>query len=453
MSYRRAPRCHPWIHGSRHGPTSAQPLNLRRAPSHGAIPPQQLWRLLMKVIQSTLAAVLVATACAFHGGCSPSLSPATPDASAPVPNAPVTTQFALRDDMRRLWTDHVAWTRVFLIDSIAGLPDTPQSTQRLLQNQVDIGNAIRPFYGNAAADQLTSLLHDHITGAAAVVAAAKAGDSTALAAANAAWYANADQIAMFLAGANPNWPLADLQAMMRTHLDQTLAEATARLTGNWAGDIVAYDAIVAHILGLADTLAAGIGAQFPGKVSSQSSGTPASEDLHRAMRVLWEDHTLWTRVFLIDTLANLPDTPQATQRLLQNQVDIGNAMRPFYGNAAADQLTALLHDHILGAAALVAAAQAGDAARVATAKAAWYANADQIAAFLASANPAWPQTDLQTLMHMHLDQTLAEATARLNMDWAGDVVAYDAVVAHILHMADVLSAGVSTQFPNGPPAQ
>jgi len=168
--------------------------------------------------------------------------------------------------MRTLWEDHVTWTRVFIIDAVAGLPDTNVAAQRLLQNQTDIGNAIKPFYGEAAGNQLTALLRDHILTASDLLTAAKSGDTTKLTAAKTRWYDNADQIATFLAGANPNWPLADLKAMMRTHLDQTLAEATARLTGNWAADVTAYDGVVHHILDMADTLSGGIAKQFPNKV-------------------------------------------------------------------------------------------------------------------------------------------------------------------------------------------
>jgi hypothetical protein len=357
----------------------------------------------------------------------------------------VTSDYDLRNDMRKLWEDHVTWTRVYLIDAIAGLPDTSQAATRLQQNQDDIGNAIKPFYGTAAGDQLASLLHAHINGAVAVVTAAKAGDSAMLATAKTAWYANADQLASFLANANPNWSLTEMTAMMHSHLDATLAEATAMLTSDWAGDVTAYDMVVVEILGMADMLSSGITAQFPHLVSVNAM-TGSDQDLHRAMRKLWEDHVTWTRVYLIDAIAGLPNTVQAASRLLQNQADIGNAIKPFYGNAAGDQLASLLQAHITGAVAVVTAAKAGDSAGLATAKTAWYANADQIASFLAGANPNWPLAAMTASMHTHLDQTLAEATARLTADWATDVTDYDAVVVHILDMADTLSDGIDKQF-------
>jgi hypothetical protein len=110
---------------------------------------------------------------------------------------------AFHDAMRKLWEDHITWRRVFIIDAAADLPDKATATSRLLQNQVDIGNAIKPYYGDAAGDKLTALLKEHITTAAEVVAAAKANDSAKLADANKRWFANADQIADFLSGANP----------------------------------------------------------------------------------------------------------------------------------------------------------------------------------------------------------------------------------------------------------
>src|SRR5436305_9821286 len=116
-------------------------------------------------------------------------------------------------DMRKLWEDHVTWTRLYIVSAAAGLPDTQVTAQRLLDNQRDIGNAVAQFYGKDAGDKLTALLRDHILTAAALVTAAKAGDQAKVAAEKTKWYKNADDISAFLHGANPeNWPLATLQS-------------------------------------------------------------------------------------------------------------------------------------------------------------------------------------------------------------------------------------------------
>ncbi|MFZ0060586.1 MAG: hypothetical protein WAL47_00960 [Pyrinomonadaceae bacterium] len=155
-----------------------------------------------------------------------------------------TKQAAFQDAMRKLWEDHITWTRVFIISAVSDLPDKAVATDRLLQNQVDIGNAIKPYYGNAAGEKLTTLLKEHITTAAEIVAAAKAADKPKQDDATKRWFANADQIAIFLSDANTkNWPRAEMQKMMHDHLDLTTQEVVARLQGNWVADIAAYDKV------------------------------------------------------------------------------------------------------------------------------------------------------------------------------------------------------------------
>lgn len=172
----------------------------------------------------------------------------------------------LRSDMRKLWEDHITWTRNFIISFAASLPDQDVVSARLLQNQVDIGNAIKPFYGEEAGNKLGGLLKEHILGAVEVLKAAKAGNKAQLDTANSKWQSNGDEIATFLSTANPkNWPLATLKAEMRKHLDLTLAEASNRLSGKFAEDVKDYDRVHEHILHFADTLTTGIQNQFPDK--------------------------------------------------------------------------------------------------------------------------------------------------------------------------------------------
>jgi hypothetical protein len=166
--------------------------------------------------------------------------------------------------MNKLWEDHVTWTRIYIMSATSGLPDADAAAQRLLQNQADIGYAIKPIYGDEAGDQLTSLLKEHILIAVDLLNAAKSGDTEAFNQANERWYENANTLALFLHNANPeNWSLDDMQSMMKQHLDLTLEEAVARLNGNWQGDVTAYDKVHDEILQMAGMLTSGIVNQFP----------------------------------------------------------------------------------------------------------------------------------------------------------------------------------------------
>lgn len=186
-----------------------------------------------------------------------------------VPNVTyANTRPAFQDAMRRLWSDHVAYTRLFIVSAAAGSADKDATTQRLLQNQTDIGNAVSEFYGRDAGNKLTALLKDHILIAANIVAAAKAGDNAKVASENKRWHDNATDLAKFLHGANPKqWPEPTLQTALFAHLDQTLSEASNELKGNYAASIKDYDRAMDHMLMVADTLSNGIIAQFPSKFS------------------------------------------------------------------------------------------------------------------------------------------------------------------------------------------
>jgi hypothetical protein len=176
------------------------------------------------------------------------------------------SELALRSDMRRLWEDHVVWTRLAIISLTSGSPDSEATVSRLLKNQTDLGNAVKPFYGAAAGNELTRQLRQHILVAAEVIAAAKAADQAKLADAQRRWRKNGDTIATVLNSANPrHWKLSVMKAELRAHLKLTTDETVARLAGNWSADVAAYDRVRAHALHLADLLSAGLIKQFPGR--------------------------------------------------------------------------------------------------------------------------------------------------------------------------------------------
>jgi len=171
----------------------------------------------------------------------------------------------LRMAMHKLWEDHIVWTRNVILNIMDDLPGTDQAVNRLLSNQDDIGNAVKPFYGDAGGKELTRLLKEHITTAADLLKAAKAGNNSGFDAANKKWITNADEISDFLSKANPNWKLADMKKMMHDHLTLTTDEAVARLKKDYAADVKAYDKVHDEILMMADMLTDGIIKQFPGK--------------------------------------------------------------------------------------------------------------------------------------------------------------------------------------------
>jgi hypothetical protein len=176
--------------------------------------------------------------------------------------------FSLTRAMERLWTDHVIWTRQYLIAAIDDRPEVEMAAARLLKNQEDIGQAIVPFYGADAGAKLTELLKQHILIAVDLVAAAKAGKEDEFAAHDGRWIQNAADIAAFLSGANSYWPEKVVIDLLNLHLSLTKQEAVARLEKDYEKDAQIFDQILTEILTMADALSEGIVKQFPEKFAA-----------------------------------------------------------------------------------------------------------------------------------------------------------------------------------------
>ena len=182
-----------------------------------------------------------------------------------------TSREPVRLALRKLWSDHVIWTRGYIVAAVASTPDADAAAGRLLANQEDIGAAVAGFYGKDAGDRLTELLKEHILIAVDLVAAARADDQAGFARHDARWTRNIETIAKFLAGANPFWKEADVLDLLALHLKLTKDETVARITGDWAADVKAFDDIFTEILVLADAIHDGLAAQFPERFAAPAA--------------------------------------------------------------------------------------------------------------------------------------------------------------------------------------
>lgn len=164
---------------------------------------------------------------------------------------------------RLLWEQHVEWTRMAVMGIAHDLPETDLILKRLLRNPVDFGNALLPYYGQEAAQAFATLLTAHLTIAAELVRAAKAGDNNAMTDADQRWHQNAEQIAELLGSINPYWSVEDWSAMMNEHLELLSNNVAETLSGKYEDSINGYDEIESQALEMADMMAEGISEQFP----------------------------------------------------------------------------------------------------------------------------------------------------------------------------------------------
>jgi hypothetical protein len=360
----------------------------------------------------------------------------------------------LRDEQRAFWVDHLTWSHTYAIAAINGLGDVDVEYDRLLEGVAIYDRTFIPMYGDDAERRVNRLLRQHVAIEKQLFAAVKACDQASVEELRLQYYGNLETLANVLADINPSIDGEQLKFLFRGHLDHELALVQAVQAKDWNADVAQYDQGIDNGLAIADLLVKGFETRFPNRVradvvSFEVKGeltehelTQEETQLHLAMRELWSDHVMYTRFYLVLAIARLQGTDQIAARLLANQLEIGNAVKPYFGEAAGDALGKLLQEHILIATKLVEAAMLKDAEAQRRASAAWTANANAIAAALAAVNPAFVEADLAQMLSAHLAITLEEAVARLEGRWRDDVVAYDRVVQMIYEMADMLTLGI-----------
>lgn len=165
------------------------------------------------------------------------------------------------------------------------------------------------------------------------------------------------------------------------------------------------------------------------------------------MQRLWIEHAWWTRDVIVSKQDNLEDNEIVLKRLLQNQEDIGNILKPYYGEGTCNKLTELLKEHIVIGGQIIDANRKGDNAAVEKLDQKWRQNADEIVEFLGTINPYWKKDELKEMFYSHLKFTTDVANARKNKNWEEDVKIANLNEEHLIHMGNFLTEGIVKQFP------
>ncbi|MDQ1004691.1 hypothetical protein QFZ28_005231 [Neobacillus niacini] len=192
-----------------------------------------------------------------------------------------------------------------------------------------------------------------------------------------------------------------------------------------------------------------INAEGPKQTERQTQElSPKAAQLMADLRVLWTEHAFWTERYVVSAIAGHEDQEVVLARLLKNQDDIGNAIKPFYGEEAGSTLAKLLREHIQIAGKVLAAAKSGNQPDFKKYNDEWFKNADDLTDFLTSANPQFDKNVIKEMFYMHLKLVTQSVAARINKDYNADIAAFDKNLAHLLHMSDAITEGIIKQFPD-----
>lgn len=188
---------------------------------------------------------------------------------------------------------------------------------------------------------------------------------------------------------------------------------------------------------------------------SQTPPTPepgadsAALSTRLALRDLWVEHVFWIRNYAIANQAtDKPQAKVAADQVVANATQIANSIAPLYGQPAADQLLKLLAGHWGAVKHYSDATVAKDAKGKQAAVSELTSNAKAIAAFLAGANPNLPESTLVGMLAAHGGHHVAQIDELAAHDYAAEARTWQMMRAHVLALADALTAALVKQFPD-----
>lgn len=191
----------------------------------------------------------------------------------------------------------------------------------------------------------------------------------------------------------------------------------------------------------------------PGRTLAATANPAKVDELKMAQRDLYVQHIFWVRDLVIATrLGEKGVVSEADEYGLKNAKAIGESIAPIYGQAAGDKFAALFTGHYMAVKGYMTAAFAnnfkGSPALKKAALDKLTKNADEIAAFVSSANPNLPKATVYGLLVTHAQQHIMAIEATAKKDWAGEADMWDPMVKHVYTIADSLAEGIAKQFPD-----
>ena len=172
-------------------------------------------------------------------------------------------ELALIENIRLLWSQHANWTGAAVTSIILKTPNEEYVVNRLLRNPKDFEVALTPFYGKVCAHHFNALLTEHLQLAAQLIKAIMAGEPCEARQLKKQWYANADEISMFLGSINPYWSADEWRAMFYIHLGYIMDEVHHLINKEYQKAIEVQDRLELEALEMGDMMARGILMQFP----------------------------------------------------------------------------------------------------------------------------------------------------------------------------------------------
>ncbi|MGH7236480.1 MAG: hypothetical protein ACREIO_08865 [Nitrospiraceae bacterium] len=170
--------------------------------------------------------------------------------------------------LRELWVGHIFWIRNVVLDNATNNPAARDAAEKeVVANAKQIASTITPFYGEAASEKLFSLLASHYGAVKEYSEATVAGSKHQQDAAIVHLASNADDIAVFLSGANPHLPKDAVRGLIAAHGSHHVAQIIQFQEKDYAREAQTWQVMRQHVYVIADALTTALVKQFPSEFS------------------------------------------------------------------------------------------------------------------------------------------------------------------------------------------
>ena len=353
----------------------------------------------------------------------------------------------LRVALDRLLAEHAFLTIEQMRSGLTDSPDFAAAATAVEANSTEVASAIGSIYGEAAIEPFGDIWRSHI-GYLVDYAVGLGNDDAALrqsALSGLATYRA--RLAKFLGDANPGVDLGGITEALDMHTAQLIAFIDAEHEGDHAGAYEIEREAYPHMFDIGDALAKVIANRFPKRYSGVDVAYSAAGTLRVTLDQLLGEHAFLAAGAMRSGVADAPDFDAAKGAIDGNSKDLQAVVEAAYGAAAAKQFRSLWDGHVAGYLAYIDAAEADDSAALATATSRVSSYADQLASFLAAANPHLDAAALSALFKTHAQHLTGQVEAFAAADYEGTYELVRMGYSHMFEAGEALAIGIATQMP------
>lgn len=175
-------------------------------------------------------------------------------------------ELELNQYLRKLFSDHTFWIRMYMISYVNNSKDLNVTTERLLKNQEQIGRAIGIWYGDKEGKKVTNLFKENLISFGEALKEMTAKNKNGVIVADRRWNESCEKIAEYMAEINPQIEKAELMQNFRRHCELISEMVGNRFKNKFKEETIAFDKANNHAMyEIANTITKGIVKQFPDK--------------------------------------------------------------------------------------------------------------------------------------------------------------------------------------------